>query len=186
MSGFSQDNDGEINTLFSKVERVSGFTGPFMSFSNLGGEFTHVMGGGAGIIINNQFLFGGYGMGSTTAIKQNSTTYGDHEITMAHGGFFFAYVIKPKMLIHPVIGLHTGWGDVLLDSETYQVEQNDYVFILLPVAELEINMAQFFKIGVGVSYRTVFGIKNLEGYTNDNFSGMAAFISFKLGWFSAS
>ena len=59
ITSFSQDEDHEIQTLFGSGVRISGFGGPFMSFTVINGEFAHMMGGGGGILLDN-FFFGGY------------------------------------------------------------------------------------------------------------------------------
>lgn len=50
--------DNEIQTLFGGGTRISGMGGPMMSFSSIGGELAHMMGGGGGILLGDLFLGG--------------------------------------------------------------------------------------------------------------------------------
>lgn len=181
--------DDEFQTIFGHGKtKVSGFGGPFMSFTQIGGDFAHMMGGGGGVIINN-FFFGGYGMGKTNEIayKGEVAPTNEHVMDFGHGGFWVGYTFFYNCSIHPVVHTQIGWGGItkrLKDDWNYDPTQEseiDQVFVLSPTAELEMNFSRFFKLGAGLSYTFVY---NTDGpYTFSDFAKPGVFVSFKFGWF---
>lgn len=180
-----EEEDDDIQTLFDgKVDRVSGFGGPFMSFSTLDGDFAHFMGGGGGVLLNNRFFFGGYGYGLTTRMTSKSDAYEGMKIEFGNGGFWFGGIMKPNKVFHLSYGLKTGWGEAqIIDDYNDVVDVEDKIFVVTPNIELEMNVTRFMKIGAGIDYRLVLGIDDLAGYDNMSFSSPGACLSFKFGWF---
>ncbi|MBN1180979.1 MAG: hypothetical protein JXB49_01740 [Bacteroidales bacterium] len=182
----SAQDDG-YRTIFDHGNyRISGFGGPFMTFSSFDGQFCHMMGGGGGIMVGD-FFFGGYGLGSTnniTGVRDNQ----EIDLDFGHGGFWFGYSFKPKKALHPAIHLQTGWGNI---SEEYDSDfrvnytpEVDNVFVLNPTLELEMNFTRFFRLGVGANYRFVFGSdENKFGFKDEDLYSPGAFLAFKFGWF---
>jgi len=184
-SSFSQD---DFQTIFGGDVSISGFGGPFMSFTSLNGDFAHMMGGGGGVLISKRMFLGGFGLGNTTQHTFDYTNpitgaeTSEMDLEFDYGGLYFGYIFAPNKPIHPAIYLQTGWGDVSL-NENNQRRINDNVFVLNPSLELEINMTRFFRMGIGVNYQYVSGV-NLNGLGNEDFSYPGGFLSFKFGWFN--
>lgn len=187
VSTFAQDD--EFQTIFKKDDdrklRISGFGGPMMIFTAIGDDFVHMMGGGAGIIVGNSF-FGGYGFGKT-----NKTTYKyneQYDMNFGHGGFWLGHVFAPKSPVHLSLSLQAGWGSISqgidLDDGDFEAISSSSVFVLTPIAEVELNFSQFFIVGVGtsVSYVTGTGIAETS-YTSKDFFKPSVYLSFKFGWF---
>ena len=189
---YAQD-DEEFKTIFNgEIQKVRGFGGPNMAFSVLSGEFAHLMGGGGGIILNDQLLLGGWGLGVTNDIpaKPYLDDNGDNyykglELDYDIGGLWFGYIIKGKYPVHPVIHAQIGWGSAELTNRDGSKSgfNPDGIFVINPIVELEMNITQFFRLGVGANYRLNFGANNLTQYSNSDFSGPGGFLSFKFGWF---
>jgi hypothetical protein len=176
---FSQDEDHEIQTLFGSGVRISGFGGPFMSFTMANGSFAHMMGGGGGVLLDN-FFFGGYGEGLTNYIENIS---GGDQIEFGHGGFWTGYSFLGMKPVHPAVSCQIGWGGVsLVDSQTDETYNNDNVFVVNPTVECELNFTTFFRLSVGVNYRFVTGV-NTYNLTNGDMSGPGVFLAFKFGGF---
>lgn len=179
--GFETIGKGKEN---GKV-KVSGFAGPAMAFTSIDGTFAHMMGGGAGVIINNFFL-GGYGMGKTTEmVYKNDPSY---VMTYGHGGFWLGYTFKPNKAIHPVVHTQLGWGSIGKRPKDFDFETDptniDRVFVVCPTFELEMNFSHFFKVGAGVNYSFVYNTGSaISPYTFDDFSNAGVFLSLKFGWF---
>ena len=192
--------DKEYKTIFGSEEvSITGFGGPFMSFSSVAGQFAHMMGGEGGIIVNNKVLFGGYGIGKTTRTLLNDNRFNNTEfanryldgdasniqqleIDFGHGGLFAGYVINGNAAFHPVIMLQFGWGGVSVSDNNYTPIISDNIFVLNPILELEMNVTKFLRIGFGANYNLVAGV-NILGYEDADFSSPGAFLSFKFGWF---
>ena len=184
---FAQDD--EFKTIFKKDDnknvRISGFGAPMMIFTSIGNDFVHMMGGGGGIIVGNSF-FGGYGFGKTneTPYKYNE----QYNLNFGHGGFWIGHFFAPNKPIHLCLSVQTGWGSIsqgiALDDGDFEIINSNSVFVLTPVAEIELNFSRFFIVGVGtsVSYVTGSGIQD-TAYTTADFFKPSVYLSFKFGWF---
>ncbi len=177
MLGFSLiqtiSGQDEIQTLFGGETRFSGFGGPYMTFTSIGGEFAHMMGGGGGVLLGD-FFFGGYGAGLTNTIEPF-----DPELEFGHGGFWTGYSLFAKKAIHPSISTQIGWGGI---TEAFE-PQVDKVFVVNPTIELEMNFTRFLRTSIGAHYRFVFGVDQTSGLSDQDFTSPGVFIAFKFGWF---
>jgi len=166
---YGQEDD--FKTILSDISHISGFGGPIMGFTNISGKFGHMIGGGGGIVLDD-FYFGGYGTGLTNL----------SDIEFGHGGLWTGYTFMGNKAIHPSLFAQIGWGRILLDGAPGPGINSDNVFVFSPVLELELNLTQFFRLGIGGQYRFVTGV-GLSGYDNNDFSGPGASLTFKFGWF---
>jgi hypothetical protein len=180
--------DDEYQTIGSKSDiHFSGFGGPMMSFTQIDGDFVHMMGGGGGIIIND-FFFGGYGMGKTNELYYKDDITRTNVMVFGHGGFWFGYTPFGNKAIHPSFHTQIGWGSILEQQKDWQNQtieplplSTDQVFVICPTAELELNFSRFFKLGGGFTYSLVY---NTDGpYTFCDFAKPGFFVSFKFGYF---
>ena len=183
--------DDEFKTIFQRDNReifVSGFGGPMMAFTSIGQNFAHMMGGGGGVIINNFFL-GGYGMGLTTSIPyKGSVTGEDIYLDYGHGGLWAGYIIGSQRPVHLSLSSQFGWGALSESSDNFypgdDTESGIPLFVITPVAEIELNFSHFFKVGVGTSISFVRGRAISETlYTINDFAKPSVYLSFKFGWF---
>jgi hypothetical protein len=176
LAGGLKAQENGIQTLFGSGTRISGFGGPMMSFTSINGEFAHMMGGGAGVLLGD-FFFGGYGEGLT-----NSIIAGGNRISFGHGGFWTGYSIMADRALHPCLSTQIGWGNIQQRDESHYNLTEDNIFVINPAIELEMNFTRFFRLGVGAHYRFVSGV-NTSTLSNADFSGLGAFLTFKFGWF---
>ena len=174
-SVFSQEKEeDQLQTILGDEISISGFGGPWMSFTSINGEFAHMMGGGGGLLLNQSLYLGGYGYGNT-----NPISYELGELEFGYGGLMAGYIHESRRAIHPNLGVMIGWGDIRLK----ETDVDDNIFVLQPMAEAESNITQFMKIGLGVGYRYVTGVNTLPGLNDKNFSGLNGRLSFYFGWF---
>ncbi len=174
VSLFAQDD--EIQTLFGSGTKITGFGGPFMTFTSINGDFAHLMGGGGGVMLGDFFL-GGYGEGLTNYIYAEGT-----QINFGHGGFWTGFSFFGKRAIHPCISAQIGWGGLTPQDGTYTYYESDNMFVVKPTIELEMNFLKFFRLSVGANYMLATGV-NTPGLTDSDFSSPGAFLAFKFGWF---
>lgn len=177
-----QEND-ELKTIINTIEikRISGFGGPLMTYTNLGGDFAFMMGGGGGIIINNMFI-GGYGEGLSNSIniKRENIL---RDIDFGHGGLWIGYEIAHKAVIHPVISARIGWGGVSGENLTNNSFFSDNVFVVSPTISAEINITRFFKMNVGAEYRQTLDVNHTTPLNQSDLSGLGVYMNFIFGWF---
>jgi hypothetical protein len=183
--------DNEFKTIFQRENRevfVSGFGGPMMAFTSIGQDFAHMMGGGGGVIINN-FFFGGYGMGLTTSIPfKGSVSTENTYLNYGHGGLWVGYILGSNRPVHLSLSGQFGWGAISESTDNYDPgydsDSGIPLFVITPVAEIELNFSHFFKVGVGTSVSYVRGRGITETiYTVTDFARPSVYLSFKFGWF---
>jgi len=175
-----KSQDSEIQTLFSGNTRISGFGGPFMSFTTVRGQFAHMMGGGGGVLLGD-FFIGGYGEGIT-----NEIPVGGERLNFGHGGFWTGYSFMANRPIHPSFSTQIGWGSVFEGSYENSYIIPDAIFVFNPAIELEMNFTRFFRLSIGVHYRMVTGVNQEmpnNPISNADLSGPGALLAFKFGWF---
>jgi len=201
---FAQDK-GEMQYLFSNKDvSISGFGAPIVEFSAYDGNFAVFNGGGGAAIFDNKFFIGGYGMGMTTqsnypnVYSENGNLQADHlQVSFGHGGLWTGYNFMPNYPVHFVVSLKAGGGAASLintefDFEDYE-QYFDYVGVIKPQVDVEMNLIRWFKISFGAGYRYVMGIGdatyfNAEGeevrYFNKNdFNAPYGSITFLFGGF---
>ena len=89
-----------------------------------------------------------------------------------HRGFFINFYPKKEKIIHPVFGFMLGSGDVKDGLGT-----KDPLFVVQPTAGFEVNVFEWWKIGVDGGYRFV-SRTDLPGIDNEDLS--AVFVNLKL------
>ncbi len=166
-------------TLFDDFDIRGAFGGPIVEIGTLAGETGADVGGGGALLINDFFL-GGYGMGTSYPdIRLNSR---DYNVRFKHGGFWLGYTVKENKLLHLYSSVKVGWGRAQLrrDGET---EYTDRHFALTPELGLEVNIFDWFKLGLTGGYRYVNGINALPGLDNSDFSSPVGILTFRFGGF---
>ncbi len=179
--------DEEFKTIFQRGNRplmVSGFGGPMMQFTSVGNNFAHMMGGGGGVMINS-FFFGGYGLGLTTPVPYKSEPA--HDLEFGHGGFWFGFILGSNRPVHLSLSALAGWGNITeRDPDIIGLDEitSQPVFVVTPIAEVELNFSRFFKVGAGTSVSFVNGPGvDRTTYSFRDFARPSMFLSFKFGWF---
>ena len=184
--------DDEFKTVFPKREKgerklkVTGFGGPMMQFTSIGGDFAHMMGGG-GAVLFNSFYFGGYGYGNTNDIPYKNQEE-EYNLDFGFGGLWFGYIFKPYSPVHFDISAQVGGGSIsrTLKNNDFNSSEVDgeSVFVVTPVAELQFNFSKLFRFGVGTSFNYVTGAGiSRTAYTTKDFARPTFYLSFKFGYF---
>lgn len=183
----------EIKTLFGGTHTNGFYLSYDLGFGNFDNYQTVETGGRLAWIIDHSVALGLYGNGFVSAsdfdkMIDNKNT----SITLAggYGGFFVEPIILPKKPIHISIPLMVGVGGATYD--TFGIDEDsfdhfgnghaDAFMVLKAGAELELNMLRFFRIGLGASYRYVYGL-NLEGFGKNDLNGITGTIALKFGKF---
>lgn len=166
-------------TLFDDFDIRGAFGGPILEIGKIAGETGADVGGGGALLINNFFL-GGYGMGTSYPdARINNTNY---NVRFKHGGLWLGYTLKEHKVAHLYSSVKIGWGRAQLrrDGET---EFSDRHFVLTPELGLEINVFDWFKLGLTGGYRWVNGINALPDLNNEDFSSPVGILTFRFGGF---
>jgi hypothetical protein len=178
-----------------------GFGGPVVKYTQINSKSAVLVGGRGGWIINHSFIIGGGGYGLVNNIQSNSTIWSPFfndkpYINFGYGGLELEYIIQSDKLLHFSVITLIGAGGVSYRDNLWDDEwdndsddddddwdsPNDEFFVFEPGANLELNIASFFRINAGVSYRFISGV-NMVDLSNNDLAGPAASLTLKFGSF---
>jgi len=174
------------HTLISGDIESSGFGGPVLKVTKFRGDVGLLVGGRGGWIINHAFVIGGGGYGLTTNVD---APLSNHYLNVGYGGGMMECIVLSDKLIHlsvnTLIGAggvgyrHRNWDDWDWDDER---DFGDSFFVAEPGVDLILNVTRKFRIGMGASYRYVYGVGS-RGLSDADMSGLSATFTFKFGKF---
>lgn len=193
---FGQETRQKMQTLIKNNGRTHhGFyLGLDLRATNFGNDTSFMTGIKAAWIINRSVGLGVAGYGLVPSITKDNIVEGeDVRPLMGYGGFMIEPVIRSNKLIHfttPII-LGAGWAGYIYDWE--QDNNNglddrgdlidDEVFwVIEPGVSGELNVAKFFRLNLGVSYRFTQDI-NLLNTSENALKGMNYSLTLKFGRF---
>ncbi len=179
-------------TLFDQANTsFSGYLGVFTRYSKIGEADGCLVGGKIGVIINDNFVIGGSGMGLTYPTDREKLSGSDYsgilkKTGFGYGGFMMEYYINPKDLVVFSFGTMVGAGGLGF-YENSEDEENDHgttdkFFVVEPEVNVLMNITRFCRVGVGASYRYVSGI-NTDEFSDSDFRGPSVFAVAQFGWF---
>lgn len=180
-------------TVFEGEMENGGFGGPVVKFTQVKGNFGVLVGGYGGWLINHQFLIGGGGFGLANDIRANTEVieilgFADRpKLDFGYGGLILEYYLDPMKLMHWSVSLLVGGGGVSYREgdfmeHSWRDNTPDAFFVLEPAVSGELNVAKFFKIGIGAGYRFVTGV-NMIGVKNSDLGNFSVNMAFKFGKF---
>lgn len=174
-------------TLFDGPTDHGGFGGPVVKFTEIANQFGVFVGGRGGWIIDHSVVLGGGGYGLANPgdfiLVQDGT---ERRLGLGYGGLELEYINRWADVAHLTFGVLVGaggasWYDWRHDDWGGE-DFNDAFFVAEPMVSLEVNILNFFHLGIGGSYRFVDDVE-LTGLSNDDLSGAAGFLTFKFGSF---
>ncbi len=174
-------------TLLKGRSSCGGYGGLVWKGTQINGEFAMLAGVKGGWVINHSFVIGlaGYGLGNEVD-PLNPVIDLHRNVEFGYGGVFMEGVFMSNKMIHLTAGVLVGAGGIALNDRhgDFDVEWDDVdaVYIIEPEINVELNVAKFFRVGLGVSYRFVSGVDH-TWTSNKEMSGYAAGLSLKWGKF---
>lgn len=175
----------QAQTLIGGNIESGGFGGPVVKVGNVYDETAVIIGGRGGWIINHQYILGGGVYGLVTEIP--SRLIPDLEMTMGYGGIEIEYIRRPNKLTHLSFIILLGGGGVGFSEPGTDTDENEYeyksFYMAEPSVQLMLNVTQFFRAGIGGSYRFVKGVTGSGELSNDDIGGPTFVITFKFGTF---
>lgn len=180
-------------TLISNRITSGAYGAPVQRFSTVAGNSVLFSGLEGGWIVNHRFVFGaaGYGL-ATQNVRNPGATLRDSKgrapvVEMGYGGVTVAYIPAPMKLIHLEFQTLIGGGGLTYDVQDIagmrpEDAPADGFFVAEPSVYGELNVARFFRIGLGAGYRFVSGA-SLDGLGDRDLRGASASIAFKVGRF---
>ena len=171
---FAQDQVKEIGTkdqmqtLFAFDSKITGYGILESKFTRLRDKDAVMIGGHGGVIFNSYFYFGlgAYGLVTT---NQFAGSFPEESLDMHMGytGLMMGFNIMPTKVVHFSIPLFVGVGNLELEHDNIFVENSAFL-LFEPGLQLEVNVAQFMKVGLGAGYRMVQGTTLRNDITDDD------------------
>ena len=205
---YGQENESEeFKTIFRGDFTSGGYGAPEIKVGGVNGITSLFLGGRGGWVIGHQFVIGGggYGMTNNNTFMEDPAnkppTVGSDstrtiKLDMGYGGLLLEFIALPKKAVHLSFPLLIGAGGTNLGAETYVGQSTyypegwatyDYIentsfFVLEPGVFIELNMAKFFRISAGGTYRFISGT-DLVRLNNTDLSGFTFSFALKFGSF---
>jgi hypothetical protein len=192
----------------NKNGRVShgGYGSLTFGYTKIDNQDAVLIGGRLAWVANHRFAMGLAGQGFFNNLDKDYDYYnpGDYSLAGGYGGLFIEPIIMPNYPVHISIPVIMGVGGVAATKrdnwEQYEYNNNYYydsdVFLVFePGVDVEFNIARFFRLAIGGSYRMTNGINlrykyiddfNVEQETivaKDALDGFNLKLSLKFGWF---
>ncbi|NOX17790.1 MAG: hypothetical protein GXO87_05850 [Chlorobi bacterium] len=194
----AQFSFAQENTLLSSgITSSGGFGGPVAKFTQLNDQSAFILGARGGWIVNHSFIIGGgmYGLVGNVSVdtKIGDIIYKDSDyLRFGYGGLELEYIFAPMSVVHVSVYTLLGVGGVSYRnySENFNETGDNYnhhsmqnpVFVAEPAVNVEVNLTEFFRIDLGVSYRYVSQI-DYQMINAENLRGVSGILTFKFGKF---
>ena len=163
--------------------RHGGFGGPTIKLTQMDGQFSVMMGGRGGWVINESVVIGGGGYALVNGGSFDDLTDGAGTLEMAYGGLELGYLHRLGDHVDLSFGLMVGAGSVAWEPDGEMGERtDDGFFVLEPESGITLSVTRAIRLGLGVSYRLVQGAELFELEGGD-LSGIAGVVSLRFGSF---
>lgn len=170
----------EVETLFQSQKGFGGYFGLTMGYSNINGQDALVAGGRFMFVANHYLGIGIGGKGFVTtpmSIIDEVYTYS----AGGYGGLYLEPVILSLKPVHIAIPILIGGGGIYNE---YIVNYTESAFFIIePGIDVELNIAKWFRIGLGASYKFTSKLESLPNQPTDLLNGFNYGLTFKFGWF---
>jgi hypothetical protein len=93
------------------------------------------------------------------------------------------YFLDEQSVAISIVSTRGGIGEVTSADTLTGTAEGDKFFIVEPGLNVGVNVAPWFRILMGASYRWVDGVQGVTGVNNDDLSGLSGTIMLKFGWF---
>ena len=150
----------------------------------MNGEDAIIIGGHGGIIFNSYFYFGLGAYGQVTN-NQFAGSFPEEELNMHIGytGMMMGFNVMPKKVVHFSVPIFVGVGNLELEKDDI-FEENSAFLLFEPGLQVEVNVLQFMKIGLGVGYRLVHGTNLRNDISDDDLTYWSGNFSLIFGKFN--
>jgi hypothetical protein len=181
------------DTLFGRRGPLDhgGYGSLLLRSGALNGDPALFIGARGGWLLGHQLLIGFAGMGQTLTVDAPSEAALDNphaqNLEFGYGGLWFAYHVMPELIVHPVASVFIGAGGLTFSDRHFhddEANQTDYtangVFVVEPEVDLELNVADFMRLQLTLSYRQVVGV-DMPGLKSSDVSGVTGGIAAVFG-----
>lgn len=146
----------ETRSIFSDQElHTGGFSGPVVKISQIGNGVMTLLGGRGAMLINDVFSIGGAGYGM---LAHSNARVGHKEESMrfGYGGPSLGFKLFYQSLFHADFFTTFGCGALNFKES----RDKNFVFVIDPEVNGELNLFPFLQVGLGLHYRFMFASNN--------------------------
>ncbi len=177
--GLAQEAPKTEYLFDSKKVKVSGFGNTFGELSFIDGSVAYSSGGGGAFLFNYKTYLGIYSHDLVTSHSFSdiypeghnpitsplAPSHINNRIRFNHFGLWVGYIHNPFKLVHVGSSIRIGGGymalfDSKIDFREFDDHHRDWVGVVTPEIDLEMNIVRWFKINAGLGYRIVLGVDN--------------------------
>ena len=170
-------------TLFENTRVRGGFGGPIFAWSHTNGHTGYGAGGGGGVVFD-QFFIGLFGMGETF----DNPVIGEPQLATGYGGLWLGFTIPSHKIFHLYTSVKIAGGSVGVtnfeDDWDYEDNWDDVIFVAIPEAGVELNIARWMRMSGSVGYRFVDGFEGWGTYGKKDLNAPVYNLTLRFGWFS--
>ncbi|MBN2893412.1 MAG: hypothetical protein JXL97_16180 [Bacteroidales bacterium] len=186
-----QDSAKHIKTILKEKKGNTFLVAQKFQITEFAGEMSLMIGAGGGKIFNHKFLLGGGGYGTMKGVSVENKFYPSlnleqnisHSLHFGYGGFWTGYMPNWNKTFHIVPSMFWAAGAISINrNDTEETVASNFVYILQPMIEFELNVTEFVRVAIVPEYRFV-GNVNLGDYKSLDFSGFGAILFIKFGAF---
>jgi len=172
---------------------LGGYGAPSFGVTSLNGHTAFDVGARGAFIVNDRFGIGlsGYAMGWDGPTGDNAELNKQHQLVGGYGGLLLEYRVLPWFPIHGLIDTTFGGGVVCTstrwandddDGRRRECQDSRGFGMILPTANIEVNLTRFLRLSTGAGYRFAFA-RDRNGISGRDLSGWTARTNLEFGWF---
>ncbi len=180
-------------TLIKGDVTHGGFAGPVLKYSKMLDQDAILVGMRGGWLIGKRLYIGGAGYGLVNEIESKTENAGtdsarSFSLGLGYGGLEMGFIVASDRLIHMTFQVLFGAGGVahadMNDLDNIDIENldGDAFFVMEPAVDVELNVASFFRICLGASYRWISDV-DMNEFGDTDISGFSAVLTLKFGRF---
>ncbi|MEE9373258.1 MAG: hypothetical protein V3V00_09420 [Saprospiraceae bacterium] len=171
---FSISSHAQEETIFGhgKMRFTGLWGGVYNVYTTANDDFNYDGGGFFTVEINHNFLLGWTGYGTDLNLPDGKVAH------IGGSDFLLGYTLNSHQAIHPILYIQAGSGTLEVTNEV-----DDKVFILQPNIGMEMNVFQWFRVGVEVGFRFVNNV-NIPTIDKDDLSSPVIGLRLKFGFSS--
>ena len=165
-------------TLLGDLDLTGAWGGPTYNYSATGDDWALVRGGFGGLEFGGNFFvgYGGWKSREDFTTDEGSLDVASPRYTFRQGGLIMAYAPGADKMVHPRFTAIAGPGRIQQAGLPA-----DRLFVGQLMVGAEINLTQWFRLGLEGGYRFVSGLDS-DGITASDVSGAVMQIEARFGW----
>lgn len=172
-------------TLVGKNIDNGGYGGLVWKLTSIKGNSALIAGARGGWIIDHTFAIGGGGYSTISDIKAELLNENNEPLYLIldYAGLELEYIHNSDKLIHWTFHTLLGGGEVrLTEHDSEDKIASDDLWVIEPSLDIDLNIAKWFRLGMGVSYRFVTGVDG-DLIKSSDVSGVNGLLILKFGKF---